>query len=121
MYLVGAPHPDRDRLENFLRENSAQTYLTSAEVYQEVVHRYVAIQRREVIAKAFRLLDNLVHTVFPIQRGDVDRAHGISWSQQRLSARDCLHLAVMERRGIERILTIDRGFELWPGIERLPG
>lgn len=42
MYLVGAPHPNRNRAAAFLREESAQRYATSAEVYQEILHRYVA-------------------------------------------------------------------------------
>ena len=37
-------------------------------VYQEIVHRYVAIDRRGAIDDAFRLLDETVATVFPITR-----------------------------------------------------
>jgi len=120
MCLVGAPHPNRDLLEGYLRKHPSGPYLTSAEVFQEIVHRYVAIGRRGAIADAFELLDALVDEVSPVTRADVGRAHEIAMRQRRLSGRDCLHLAVMERRGIERILTFDRGFDLWPGIERLP-
>ena len=35
------------------------------------------------------------------------------------SARDALHVAVMERHGIERVMTFDRGYDGVPGIERL--
>ncbi len=120
MYLIGAPHPNRDLLEKYFRENPAQVYVSSVEVYQEVVHRYIAIDRRQAISDAFRLLDSLLHSVFPIHRRDVDRAHEISLAQKRLSGRDCLHVAVMENHGVSRILTLDRGFDLWPPIDRLP-
>jgi predicted nucleic acid-binding protein len=37
----------------------------------------------------------------------------------RLSARDALHLAVMERRSVSTILTFDAGFDGVPGVTRL--
>ena len=37
----------------------------------------------------------------------------------RLSARDALHVAVMEKVGVSRILSFDDGFDSLPGIERL--
>jgi uncharacterized protein len=120
MYLVGAPHPNRDALEAFLRENAAEAYATSAEVYQEIIHRGVAIDRREMIGASFALLDDLVDRVFPIQRRDVERAREIAEAQRRLSARDCLHLAVMEAQRIDRVLTFDGDLGLWPGITCLP-
>jgi hypothetical protein len=38
---------------------------------------------------------------------------------RRLSARDALHIAVMEQQRIERILSFDAGFDGFPGISRL--
>ena len=102
MYLVGAPHRNRDRIAKFLGAHAASDYVTSAEVYQEIVHRYVAVDRRGAIVDAFRFLDDLVTMVFPISREDVSVAHTIADEQHALSARDCLHLAVMERRGVRR-------------------
>ena len=65
MYLVGAPHPNRELLATFLRHWPDEDYVTSAEVYQEMMHRFVAIDRRAAIEDAFRLLDDLVVSVFP--------------------------------------------------------
>jgi len=121
MYLVGAAHPNRDRLASFIRSHPDELYVTSAEVYQEVIHRYVAIDRRDAIADCFRLLDDLVEHVYSITREDIDTAHSIAKSQQRLSGRDCLHSAIMERYGLQRILTCDRDFEMRPGVDCLPG
>ncbi len=120
MCLVGAPHPKRDRIEAYLRRQLDETFVTSAEVYQEVIHRYVAIDRRAAIGDCFALLDDLVQQVFPITKRDAERARRISLDQQRLSGRDCLHLAIMERFAVLRILTCDEDFDLWPGITRLP-
>lgn len=120
MYLVGTPHRNRNRIEEFLGVHAGEEYVTSAEVYQEIVHRYVAIDRRGAIDDAFRFLDDLVTTVFAIAREDVSVAHAIANEQHALSARDCLHLAVMERRGVNVALTCDAAFALRPGIECVP-
>ena len=120
MYLVGAPHPNRERLEAFLRNRPDEDYVTSAEVYQEMLHRFVAIDRRPAIDDAFRLLDDLVVSVFPIRWNDVDTAREIAMLQPALSARDCLHLAVMQANGVKRVLTFDEGFSAYPGVTCLP-
>lgn len=121
MYLVGAPHPNRERVEAFLRYQPDEDYVTSAEVYQEILHRYVAIDRRAAIGDAFRLLDDLVgSSVFPISRSDVDTAREIAFQIPELSSRDCLHLAVMRTNGVRRALTFDHGFSAHPDITRLP-
>ena len=120
MYLVGAPHPNRDRAVEFLARGSSERLVTSAEVYQEVIHRYASIDRREAIEDAFRVLDDLVATVFPIGRTDVGLAREILARHPALSARDGLHLAVMRANGVSRALTFDRAFARHPGITVLP-
>ncbi|MCZ2147544.1 MAG: type II toxin-antitoxin system VapC family toxin [Bryobacterales bacterium] len=35
------------------------------------------------------------------------------------SARDALHIAVMERYSIKTIFSFDRDFDRWPGLERI--
>ena len=94
--------------------------MTSAEVYQEVIHRYVAIDRRSAIDDAFELLDALVDDVLPINHAHVRAAHQVALRQHGLSGRDCLHLAVMAACGSQRILSMDRGFDHWPDVERVP-
>lgn len=120
MYLVGAPHPNRDLLQEFLRSHADETYVTSAEVYQEIIHRYVAINRRRAIGDCFVLLDTLVGHIHPITREDVETAWEIASELRYLSGRDCLHAAVMRRHGIEEILSCDRDFERCPGVVCLP-
>lgn len=120
MYLVGTPHPNRELLEAFLRRRTGEHYVTSTEVYQEILHRYVAINRRGAIEDAFRVLDALVVSVFPISRDEVEVARQVVERQPELSARDCLHLAVMQAHGIHQALTFDRGFAAGADITVLP-
>lgn len=50
--------------------------------------------------------------VFAIDQASVERAKEIVLGHPRLSARDALHLAVMEQHEIERILSFDSGGNL---------
>jgi predicted nucleic acid-binding protein len=121
MYLVGAPHPhkvDAQRLvEQFV--SNRERLVTDAEVLQEVLHRYVAINRRDAIQPAFDALLGIADQVLSVDAAAAYRAKDILMSHQQMSARDALHLAVMEQHGIERILSFDSGFDGFPGISRL--
>jgi uncharacterized protein len=121
MYLVGADHPHkvdaRRLLERLVTER--QRLVTDAEVFQEILHRYAAIGRRDAIQPAFDALGAVVDEVFPVEEVDVVRAKDLLGTRPDLSARDALHAAIMERRGVDRVLTFDRGFDGLPGVERI--
>jgi predicted nucleic acid-binding protein len=121
MYLVGTPGPHKTDAQRLLEKlvSERQRLVTDAEALQEILHRYVAINRRHDIQPAFDALLNAVDEVLPVDRGAVERAKQIVLAYQRLSARDAVHLAVMEQHGIERILSFDSGFDGFPGITRL--
>jgi hypothetical protein len=121
MYLVGTAHPHkgdaRRRLEDAIA--AGERLVTSAEVLQEILHRYVAINRRDAIQPAFDALLGVVDEVLGVERRDVERARALVLGNPALSARDALHAAVMERERITRILSFDTGFDDLPGITRL--
>jgi predicted nucleic acid-binding protein len=121
MYLVGAPHPHKADARRLLEQcvTERQRLITDAEVLQEILHRYAAIGRRDGIQAAFDALLGIVDEVLPINRSAVERAKEIVLGHNRLSARDAIHLAVMEQRGVRRIMSFDAGFDGFPGIERL--
>ena len=121
MYLVGAPHPHKADAQRLLERCIAQDerLVTDAEVLQEILHRYVAIDRRDAIQPAFDALLGVVDEVFPITERDAQRARHIVLGSPRISARDAIHLAVMEHGGADRILSFDRGLDGFPGITRL--
>lgn len=121
MYLIGADHPNRDIARLSLQQcvASGERIVTDAEVLQEIIHRYVSIHRRDAIEPAFDAMLGLVDEVFPIERQDVERAQRIVMSTTRLSARDAIHVAVMQRRDIPRIMSFDHGFDDVPGLTRV--
>ncbi len=121
MYLVGAPHRHKADAQRLVEKliGARQRLVTDAEVLQEILHRYVAIDRRDAIQPAFDALLAIVDEVFPVTRQAAERAKQVVLEYPRLSARDALHLAIMEQNRIAQILSFDTGFELLPGITRL--
>lgn len=121
MYLVGAPHPHKVDAQRLLEEAIArrERLVTSAEVLQEILHRYAHLRRLDAVQPAFDALLGVVDGVFPVEAEDVISAKVILDGLPRLGARDALHVAVMRRREVERILTFDAGFDGVPGVVRL--
>ncbi|RLE17642.1 MAG: VapC toxin family PIN domain ribonuclease [Acidobacteria bacterium] len=121
MYLIGRDHPHKVDVHRLLETLVVEKrrLVTDTEVFQEILHRYVAINRRDAIQPAFDVLQKLVDEIIPVEFSDIERAKMIVLGHQRLSARDAVHLAVMERQGISDVATFDRGFDGYPGIRRL--
>ncbi len=121
MYLVGAPHPHKADAQRLLEKliTDRQRLVTDAEVLQEILHGYVAIDRRDAIQPAFDALLGVVDQVLAVDGMVVQRAKQIVLGYRKLSARDAVHLSVMEQNGIERILSFDSGFDAFPRITRL--
>jgi len=121
MYLVGSPHPHKTDAQRLLEKLIAnrERLVTDAEALQEILHRYVAIDRRDAIQPAFDALLGVVDEVLSVDRVAVERAKQIVLGYRQLSARDAVHLAVMEQNGVRQILSFDAGFDAFPGIARL--
>ena len=90
MYLVGAPHPNKDRtiavLTRLVRDG--EQFVTSVEVYQEILHRYTAIRRLNAIDAAFESLDAIADDVLTFGMSEVRAARSLIDSIHGLSARD---------------------------------
>ncbi|NWF84206.1 MAG: type II toxin-antitoxin system VapC family toxin [Bryobacteraceae bacterium] len=68
MYLIGAAHPHKAEAQVLLERliASGQRLVTDAEVLQEILHRYAAIEKREAIGPALQVTLDIVDEVFPI-------------------------------------------------------
>lgn len=120
MYLIGEAHPHKVDAQRLVEQAIAERerLVTDAEVLQEILHRYRAIERLDAIQPAFEALLGIVDEVFPIDEQDVRAAKDILLGARNLSSRDALHLAVMRRHRVKEIMTFDRGFDGQPGIVR---
>jgi uncharacterized protein len=120
MYLVGAPHPLKVDAQRLLESLVGKERLVAdAEVLQEILHRYISLNRRDTIQPAFDSLLQVIDEVLPFDRDAAERAKELVFSYVHLSARDAVHVAIMQSYGIDRILSYDPGFDGIPGITRL--
>jgi len=121
MYLVGAEHPHKVDARRLLERAIAEKrrLVTDAGVLQEILHRYVAIDRRDAIQPCFEVLLEVVDEVLAVNLEIVERARDIVIGHPDLTARDAVHVAVMREHGIENILSFDRHFDGVPGITRM--
>jgi predicted nucleic acid-binding protein len=121
MYLIGATHPHKVDAQRLLERAIADRdrLVTDAEVFQEILHRYTAIDRRDAIQPAFDVLSGIIDQVFPVTLAEAERAKTIVLGRPALRARDAIHVAVMERHGVTRVMSFDSDFDRMPGLTRL--
>jgi predicted nucleic acid-binding protein len=95
-------------------------FISDAEVLQEILHRYISIRawaRGKTVFESFAEL--MAGRAESIQAGDVEQAARLFETHPNLDGRDLLHLAVMTRLGVTRVVTADKAFDGVVGIERL--
>ena len=121
MYLIGADTSRKAAARRLLERAIVddEPLATDVEVLQEVLHRYLVIEQHEAIGPAWEAIVGVVDVIHPVEVEDVSRARRLIAAATSLSARDALHIAVMQRYGITRILSFDTGFDGILGIERL--
>ena len=122
IYAAGREHPYREpciRVLVAVSDNPA-AFVTDAEVFQEIMHHYRRTERWEagqVVVESFAAM--MRGRVSPVTIDDVLTAGQLAKEHRSLSTRDILHLAVMRRLGVTRIVTADADFDRVPGIIRL--
>lgn len=121
MYAGGKPHPLRDR-SRYILELSASGRLdavTSAEVIQEIFHRFTALARPEIGADMAARAMDLFAPVLSITHSVMQRMPGLVARYKSLAARDLVHVATCLEYGIETIVTPDTGFDEVGEIQRI--
>ena len=122
MYVAGEDHPLKIPCFRILTlvADHPSSFATDAEVLQEILHRYMALNRRGRAPQAVLEFAFLMEgRVEPVTAPDVVRAAEVAGSYPRLSARDLLHLEVMHRLQISRIISADSAFDGITDVERL--
>jgi len=121
MYLVGADHPNKQRVIELVPQlmSARERLVTSAETFQEILHRYLALRDRQHLNAAYGALEAMVSVVAEVTKDDVDAARAMSGSYPELSSRDCLHVAVTLRIGCSKIWSYDTGFDVVGAVQRI--
>lgn len=121
MYAVGADSALKAPCLRILEASGRGTLaaVTDSEVIQEILHRYAAIGQRIRAVEVARLFIQVVPSVLAVGKPDVEAAASLLLERDTLSVRDAVHLAVMGRQGVARIISADRHFDGLPGVARI--
>jgi len=126
MYLVGAEHPNKAAARRILETAIAagERLVTDAEVFQEILHRYVAIDRREAIEPAFDVLLDIVdavRAVWPAGKPLFVRLSATDWAPGGWDADQTVQLSsLLRRRGVD-LVDVSSGGTVVTDIPVAPG
>lgn len=109
MYSAGPEHPLRRSCQALIIGVGAGTIdgVTSAEVLQEILHRFVSIQRPERGISMARDAMDLLGPVLPVTHAVMARVPALIERYVGLATRDLVHVATCLEAGIDTIVTTD--------------
>ena len=122
IYATGGAHQQKAPCLRVmdLAARHPRAFVTDVEVLQELMHRYLSSGRwslgREVISMFAEVMRNRIE---PVHVSDMRVASALADDHPGIGARDLLHASVMQRLGLERIISADRDFDRLPGVIRL--
>jgi len=121
MYAAGADHPNKQPAIGFLESvaNGEVEAVVDAEILQEILHRYRALDHWQDGRRVFDLTRTIFPIVLPVTAEVMDRARAILDRHAELMARDALHAAVVQVNGLDGICSFDRDFDAVPGLHRI--
>ena len=120
MYAGGQDHPLREPSRRILRdvESGRLDGVISAEVVQEILHRFTATGEPQIGAQMARSALDLFAPVLPITHQVMDRMPALVERYPGLAARDLVHVATCLDRGLHTIVSPDRGLDLVREVSR---
>jgi predicted nucleic acid-binding protein len=122
MYAAGAAHELRGPCQAVLRGAVDRRIdaVTSSEVVQEVLHRYLSIRQATVGVGVARDILIAFAPVLPVTHEVMTRIPDLAERYgDRLSARDLVHVASCLEAGIDQIVTTDLAFDRIPDVRRV--
>ena len=122
IYAAGREHDNKEPCARVLMmaAEHPQSFVTDVEVLQELLHRYVATGRWALGRQVLRSFAELMHDrIEPVYEEDIHLAARLADSPPRISARDLVHAAVMQRLGADQIVSTDTDFDRLPDVVRL--
>ena len=123
IYATGRPHPLKQPCVEILAlaTRHTLTFLTDAEVLQELLHRLMALRlwANDGRARFWDYAELMEGRAEPMTAADVQEAARMADKHSGLSSRDLVHLAVMHRLEVTHIVTADRTFDQVGDVTRL--
>lgn len=93
--------------------------VTSVEVIQEILHRFLSIGRPEHGTTLVERTQDLMAPVLPITHALMRRVPLLAGRYPNLTARDLVHVATCIHEGITEIVTPDRAFDQVTELRRI--
>jgi hypothetical protein len=93
--------------------------VTSVEVVQELLHRFIAIRRVEIGRQLASDAMDAFAPVLPISHALMRRVPDLAARYPQLAARDLVHVATCVHEGITEIVSPDRAFDQVAELRRL--
>ena len=122
IYAAGREHPQKEPCVRVLAmaTECPLPFVTNSEVIQELLHLYMAQGRWALGRGAVHSFAQLMHgRIEPVYAEDVLLAARLADNHQGISTRDLVHAAVMQRMGIDRVISVDTDFDRLPNVTRL--
>ena len=122
IYASGGDHPLKEPCAHILRgvAQDPRPFVTDSEVLQELLHRYLALERWELGREVLRAFAETMHgRIEPVHAEDVLTASELADRYPGVSSRDLVHASVMQRMGVLRLISADADFDRLDDVERL--
>lgn len=121
MYAAGREHEMREPCRRILEAVTTQQVegVTSAEVIQEIFHRFTILGDRGIGARMATAALDLFNPVLAITDAIMRHMPDLVLEHHGLSARDLVHVATCREAGIDAIVSPDRGFDEVAGLSRI--
>lgn len=122
IYAAGSEHPYKQPCARILRmaARNPESFVTDAEVLQEMIRRYLSLRRWQVGREVFRRFCTVMEgRIEPVGHQDARMAADLADQHPGANARDLIHTAVIQRLGSEHIVSSDRDFDRIPSVTRL--
>ena len=122
IYASGRDHAYKESCGRILAmaAEHPSSFVTDVEVLQELLHRYLASRRWTLGREVLQSFAELMHDrIEPVLEEDIHLAAELADQHPTVSARDLVHVAVMQRLGSVRIISSDTDFDRLPGVLRL--
>jgi len=128
MYARGKDHPLKEPCSNIILAMAKDGVLghygapvVNAEVLQEILYRYVMIEKGDIGLSICRDIEALEVDVLPVTKDDMNRTFELfeRYKSKKLPPRDLIHSAVMINNGIAHIISADKHFDTIKEVKRV--
>ena len=121
MYAAGGNHPLRQPCARILQlvRNGDLDAVTSAEVVQEISHRFISIRQPRLATRLMADVLDLFAPVIPVTHALMRRLPALVEQYPSLASRDLVHVATCLHEGIVEIVTPDRAFDQVRELRRI--